>query len=128
MIQKYRAFSEQYGMREVIGLYWFDEYIKVTLKNGISSPIRACTRFVKLMQSTGLRDKNGVEIFAGDIIEVHLKKGNLTFRVAQGCTQFVAFMGNLSNTLIEVIEDLEINDDFYEVIGNIYENPELVEG
>jgi uncharacterized phage protein (TIGR01671 family) len=65
------------------------------------------------MQSTGLFDKNGKEIFEGDITIVHY--------------------GNPENeSYIDVIDDIRKDCNFepdaiQEVIGNIYENPELLE-
>lgn len=75
-----------------------------------------------LMQYTGLRDKNGVEIYEGDIVtwdsgnahgrtwthEVGFEMGHFNFVNSNG-DWFDPFRGTL------------------EVIGNIYENPELLE-
>ncbi len=68
-------------------------------------------------QCTGLKDKNGKLIYEGDIIKA---KDNLSWVVVfkNGC-----FFGKLG-TRYEPVFDL-VNYGF-EVIGNIYENPELV--
>lgn len=73
-----------------------------------------------LMQSTGLKDKNGVEVFDGDIMFyeqdcyqytlVKYDKDKLAFVLYDGCER-------LYHELWEPGE----------VIGNIYENPELLE-
>jgi hypothetical protein len=72
----------------------------------------------KLMQYTGLKDKNGVEIYEGDFIG---KKGAYIIwseRLSCWCFKFHN----------DEIETPLYHDDIskYEVIGNIYENPELL--
>ena len=83
-----------------------------------------------LMQSTGLFDKKGVEIFEGDIITngkdvMCMKRHNtLGFYVEQkGKVEFIAD----SAVLEEFEEDAKEIADSLEIIGNIYENPELLE-
>lgn len=78
----------------------------------------------KLMQYTGLKDKNGVEIYEGDIVsysrdendEWH-KKSIVIFN--QITTQYQLNTSLGSHDLCEWYE--------LEVIGNIHENPELLE-
>ena len=86
---------------------------------------------VILMQSTGLRDKNGKEIFEGDIITngpdvMCMKRHNtLGFYVEKkGKVEFIAD----SAVLEDFEEDAKEIADRLEIIGNIYENTELLEG
>lgn len=85
---------------------------------------------IELMQSTGLFDKNGKEIFEGDIIAngpdvMCMKRHNtLGFYVEKkGKVEFIADCAVLE----EFEEDAKEIADSLEIIGNIYENPELLE-
>jgi len=82
-----------------------------------------------LMQYTGLKDKNGVEIFEGDIVRY-----KETIQIDYESTEIrnVEFAGG-SFYPLPVYKECE--DDWYtraisdyEIIGNIYENPELLKG
>jgi len=88
----------------------------------------------ELMQYTGLKDKNGTEIYEGDITtsELHEEEG-LAFEVyydnEKGMFKQRPFMfkdngKKLGNKDLTLQMDLVENK---EVIGNIYENPELLE-
>lgn len=77
----------------------------------------------EIMQSTGLKDKNGVEIFEGDVIFYAYFETNANNRLVKFVNgQFIAELirNGYHKSLINVIDDAEI-------IGNIYEHPELLE-
>lgn len=76
-------------------------------------------------QYTGLKDKNGKEIYEGDIL-LYLKKSKRIVSYKNGA--FIRYYGNYNEYLLydSFIEDGCLTD--YEVIGNIYENPEFLEG
>ena len=75
-----------------------------------------------LMQSTGLTDKNGKEIFEGDIIDSTdgFLTGVIEFRVSLG--MFVSDLVEYNN-----FERLCNVASSREIIGNIWEHPELAE-
>lgn len=91
-------------------------------------------RAYNVMQYTGQKDKNGKEIYEGDIIDIH--------QTVNGCNLFVIVWGGIGfgarylvdgkmtrvyeynlKELLEVY--FNVYDKTLEIIGNIYENPEL---
>ena len=92
------------------------------------------TDSVEIMQYTGLRDENGKGIYEGDIIEFSYDMfvGNFDTFVAKGKVVFeegafyVEVFENERTTDDEAYLLYSINLDTIEVIGNIYENMELL--
>ena len=88
----------------------------------------------EIMQYTGLHDENGKEIYEGDIIEFSYDMfvGNFDTFVAKGKVVFeegafyVEAFENERTTEGEAYLLYSINLDTIEVIGNIYENKELL--
>lgn len=95
----------------------------------------------ELMQFTGLHDKKGKEIWEGDIVHVEHREWDeyWTVEYDEGEAKFIVFNQlNSQRDFISINPKLGISDgglyvevtqDIYwqpEVIGNIYENPELV--
>ena len=81
----------------------------------------------ELSQFTGLLDKLGVEIYEGDIVKYNEFDGNKTWEVVWDYDRW-----DMKHEDVFVRED-DLADDpgfttweFSEIIGNIYENPELL--
>lgn len=86
-----------------------------------------------LMQSTGLKDKNGVEIFEGDVVSVSVRNG-FDYLDNKVCIvkNSIDYSGLVCATVDEDLEyqifNTELFEEYtYEVTGNIYENSELLE-
>lgn len=81
----------------------------------------------ELMQYTGLKDKNGVEIYEGDILSTDLSRPYLIVEYRNGGFMYQCHDDGKDYYDFMLSTDAETNQDKYsEVIGNIYENPELI--
>ena len=74
---------------------------------------------IVLMQSTGLKDKNGVEIYEGDIVKVETRGGVVYGDVKYKSCSFMICSEDMDRIMLDCWD--------YEIIGNIYENSELME-
>ena len=82
---------------------------------------------VILMQFTGLQDKNGVDIYEGDIlIYQHMFVDKKSVSEVIWNEKYSGFASYVEDDERRYILEKELKNQF-EVIGNIYENPELME-
>lgn len=81
------------------------------------------TDSVELMQFTGLHDKNGKEIYEGDILQIDVDKAWVMWNDKYGYFQLVP-IGDYYFDSDVIGQALEYTKP--EVIGNIYENKELL--
>ena len=97
--------------------------------SGYNSPIPVEKSELILMQSTGLKDKNGKEIFEGDVVRMRNPRDRRQigkFQVVRVANS--PMLGLLDKKLTTEIFNLyEHMRNYYEIAGNIYENPELLE-
>lgn len=101
----------------------FVKYTIMTVEGllGVSRPEN-----YELMQYTGLKDKNGKEIYEGDILLVDGHRYCEVIwhkHIAGFDTRYIK--GASNRILFEALENNQI-ETRCEVIGNIYENPELL--
>ena len=114
---KFRAWDKHHNSMEYINdLYWFEE-------NGIHDFNDDNYVF---MQNTGLKDKNGKEIYDSDIVKVTWGSGKIVFYEVKYC-------GSLGYHYLRDTKNKEDDDiiciyDYsqMDVIGNVFDNPELL--
>jgi len=110
-------------MRETKFRAWNGERMKEVLTWGfnerfISTPKETSPQEdLKVMQYTGLKDKNGKEIYEGDIVEWESKRVGSPYGVNEISRAVVKFENQKWSPWLS---------EFMTVIGNIYENPELL--
>lgn len=149
MIPKFRAWDvELKSMKEVMDIDYRLECVELSDPDG-DTYIQGFSN-IKLMQPTGLTDKNGKEIFEGDILKfidewdeychegyidgsisginyVEIETDSTSFifgktRIPDSSLFYCIYDERL--TFQNLITDNELE---FEVAGNIYENPELLE-
>lgn len=123
---KFRAWdSDEKTMCPVYELHFGERIIvaRVNARNG--KMLLVFSDETNLMQYTGVKDKNGVEIYEGDIIRGHTGryKVDCVVRWSSGNCGFIAVPTITERTYLCLNPG---STKSYEVIGNIYENPELV--
>lgn len=115
---KFRAFDkEKKEMVPVAGICWHMGKIDDVSTGGIGFGVshhNAASRY-GLMQFTGLRDKNGKEIYEGDVLQTLGPRITVEWHGSIG--------GEFDCTGYDFTQD---DCDEWEVIGNIHENQELV--
>ena len=126
LIPKFRVWDKRFS--EFVEDFFVSETGKIYKKSTDTSYGIAISREtsdkVILMWSTGLCDKVGTEVFEGDILR-HQIQTDYTFIVKYDKDNGRWYGDGLSRTYrIDVTKDFL---QYYKVIGNIYENPELLE-
>lgn len=126
---KFRAFDKE--KKDIIYFGLFDSEHDESCRLWIDDYGKRYESDLIIMQYTGLKDKNGKKIYEGDIVKGLLKSGVIEFDKGLFGTNWdygtdrKTMLGSWgTKTNLRCLHD-GLNDKI-EVIGNIYENPELL--
>ena len=92
---------------------------------GLSAHIGSLTERFILMQYTGLKDKDGKEIYEGDILKIGDKFGEVLYDEQQSAFIILFYPHNKNKKSGCVYLPSTWPSPIKEVMGNIYENPAL---
>lgn len=125
MRPKFRAWDKRFS--EFVEDFFVSEDGKIYKKTkdtgyGIAISRETSDKII-LMQSTGLKDLNGIVIFEGDIVKIFDSLYTVFYNISEGSYQLephderwvVDYMSNFSS------------EESLEIVGNIYENKELLD-
>lgn len=131
MIPKFRAWdtTNKEMFKDTFAITESGQVVVVEQESVASSPDYVFVDHLVIMQSTGLVDKNGKEIFEGDVLELKdcgetIGNVKVYWDDSLALFQLDAIIVDEKAPIYKVVDDENYS---YIVVGNIYENPELLE-
>ena len=123
---KFKAHRKNNNENVYFNLKYFLENVEATMPNAFQYVLK------NIRQFTGFKDKNEVEIYAGDIIgdwtdvDGKMEQSKLTVYFDEMLGQWMLDNSSKQDKTISYSLFSELQDFEYEIIGNIYENPDLL--
>lgn len=125
---KFRAWDKKCNemFKDTFAITESGQVIIVEQESVFDTPDYVFTDDLIIMQSTGLFDEYGKEIFDGDILHTPDNELAKVFWNDDLAGWFVDFIYEIAE--LSEVADLQSSRSICKIIGNIYENPEFLEG
>ncbi|NSW11102.1 hypothetical protein FKZ00_10965 [Enterococcus faecalis] len=146
MIPKFRAWDKRENTMRDVAVLHFTKGGKVNSIEYWKTPSELKSYHVRnlvLMQSTGLKDLNGVEIFEGDVVNIHwfytdynpetlgAIENEATAEKVVITKEFgnLGFWWNSGDDWVDLATlalTVQLHEESFELLGNVHENPKLL--
>ena len=130
MIPKFRAWMKSLKwMCDVTNISFDSKFVDICQKGDTERYTEMSVEFdeIELMQSTGFKDKNGQEIFEGDVVRQVRTQPTTGNEVIIGVVTMIEGAWLIMNDNDQLASYLWSETDENEIIGNIYENKDILE-
>lgn len=132
MITKYKAWDKsEKKMKRVYSIKFNEQGEAIAIQdefaNNYEVSVTYDVKYYELLQSTGLFDKNGTEIFIGDLILTENGVEEVTFTTQNNCYGVYLQYEKMFNTPIDYYATrISLDHIKGEIIGNKFEHPHLL--
>ena len=129
MIPRYRAWDnvKKEMFKDTFAITESGQVVVVEQEDVMCPPDYVFVDNLVIMQSTGLKDKNGKEIFEGDVVRQVRTQPTTENEVIIGVVTMLEGAWLIMNDCEQLASDLWSETDENEIIGNIYENKDILE-
>lgn len=129
MKQKFRAWdsAKKEMFKDTFAITESGQVVVVEQESVVCPPDYVFVDHLVIMQSTGVLDKNSQEIFEGDVVRQVRTQPTIENETITGVVTMLEGAWLIVNDNEQLASDLWSETDENEIIGNIFENPELLE-